>query len=79
MMLPGNAMLLLDGSRTWIRLPLLLKLCEKLPARSSAVGVYTFCVLPATNWPVYSWDQKKKSLFLSLFQCLGINTGPPRL
>ena len=72
-------MLLLVGSRTLIRLPLLLKLCEKLPARSSAVGVYIFSEPPVTNWPVYSWDQKKNSLFLSVLKCLGIYTGPPML
>src|ERR1039458_786155 len=79
MTLPGNATLLLLGSRTWIRVPLLLKLFEKSPARSSAEGVYMLSEPPDTNWPVYSWDQKKKSLFLSVFQCLGIYTGPPML
>src|ERR1035437_8213170 len=79
MMLPGNATLLLFGSRTLIRVPLLLKLLEKSPTRSSAVGVYILCEPPVTNWPVYSWDQKKKSRFLSVFQCLGMYTGPPML
>src|ERR1035437_1474307 len=79
MTLPGNATLLLFGSRTWIRLPLLLKLFEKSPTRSSAVGVYMLCEPPVTNWPVYSWDQKKKSRFLPVFQCLGMYTGPPML
>src|ERR1035441_2606599 len=79
MTLPGNATLLLLGSRTWIRVPLLLKLFEKSPVRSSAEGVYMLSEPPDTNWPVYSWDQKKKSLFLWVFQCFGIYTGPPML
>src|SRR5579872_7475155 len=63
MMLPGNAAPVV-GSIIGVKEPLLLKLWEKLPCRSSAVGVYLFCVPPVTNCPVYSCDQKKNSLFL---------------
>src|ERR1019366_2455886 len=63
MMLPGNGALVV-GSLMAVSVPLFWKLCEKLPARSSVVGVYLFCTPPVTNWPVYSCDQKKNSLFL---------------
>src|SRR5271169_2257237 len=63
MMLPGNGAPVV-GSVMAVNVPLFWKLWEKLPWRSSAVGVYLVCVPPVTNCPVYSCDQKKKSLFL---------------
>src|ERR1035438_8108211 len=59
--LPGNGAPVV-GSLMVINDPLFCKLLEKSPVRSRAVGVYLFCTPPVTNCPVYSWDQKKKSL-----------------
>src|ERR1017187_1125715 len=65
MMLPGNGVTgLVVGSLMAVSVPLFCRLWEKLPVRSSAVGVYLVCVPPDTNCPVYSCDQKKNSLFL---------------
>src|SRR5436309_261759 len=77
-LLPGNCAPV-SGSVMVIREPLFWKLCEKSPPRSSAVGVYRFCVPPLTNWPVYSCDQKKNNRFLLRLKRCGINTGPPML
>src|ERR1019366_5302803 len=73
MMLPGNGVTgLVVGSLMGVSVPLFCKLCEKLPWRSSAVGVYLFCTPPVTNWPVYSCDQKKNSLFLFRLNTFGM-------
>src|SRR5215472_15027039 len=77
-LLPGNGAPVV-GSVIVISEPLFWKLCEKSPVRSNAVGVYLFWVPPLTNCPVYSCDQKKKSLFLSRLTWPGIYTGPPIL
>ena len=65
------------GSVIVINEPLFSKLAEKLPARSSAVGVYLVCTPGLTNCPVYSCDQKKNSFFLSWLKCPGMKIGPP--
>src|ERR1017187_4831563 len=77
-MLPGNCAPVV-GSMIGNKVPLLLKVWEKLPWRSRAVGVYFVWLPPPTNWPVYSCDQKKKSFFFSVLKCLGMNTGPPKV
>src|SRR6185312_10622314 len=76
-LLPGNCWFPFAGSSTRSSVPLLLKLCEKSPARSAAVGVYLNCCEPATNWPVRSCDQKKNAFLRSRFQCFGMKIGPP--
>src|SRR6478672_6896288 len=76
--LPGNAAPVV-GSMIGLKVPLFWKLWEKLPALSSAVGVYLFCCPPVTNCPVYSCDQKKNSRFFCRLNNFGMNTGPPIL
>src|ERR1035441_734235 len=50
MMLPGNGVTgLVVGSLMAVSVPLFCRLCEKLPVRSSAVGVYLVCVPPDTT------------------------------
>src|SRR5437588_221559 len=78
MILPGNCTPVV-GSMIGNRVPLLLRVWEKLPWRSSAVGVYLVWLPPPTNWPVYSWEKKKNNFFLSVLKCLGIKTGPPKV
>src|SRR3954451_10476505 len=76
--LPGNWAPVV-GSVITKRLPLFWRVWEKSPLRSSSVGVYLLWAPPGTNWPVYSWDQKKKSFFLSVLNTFGMKIGPPML
>src|ERR1035438_7163027 len=69
---PGNGALAFVGSTMVNSVPLFWRVCEKLPWRSRAVGVYLVCEPPATNCPVYSCDQKKNSLFLAELKWCGM-------
>ena len=67
----------LPPSRTTIGAPLPFTDCEKLPARSSAVGISTLSALACgVNCLYHSSFQKKKSLVLDRLNNLGTKIGP---
>src|SRR6476620_4473729 len=80
MTLFGNATPVLGSMIGWM-VPFVMRVCEKSPARSSAVGRLDRAVTLGRASSVYSCDTKKYVLLFifRLSYTFGITSGPPKL
>src|ERR1051326_906901 len=67
------------GFKMGMTCPAALRVLEKSPLRSAAVGRFAVMVLVGCAICVNSWEMKKNNLRRSLFHRCGMYAGPPRL